>query len=92
MYLNQTKVILLNTPKLVIMIHKKTGRENFTDDVTSCRSIGLTLILSKQVKKILLSRVALTMVESGIIPNYQFDFRQNHSTMEQVHRVDKSMI
>lgn len=68
----------------ILMIHKD-GKP--PSDVTSYRPISLLPILSKVFEKLLLRRILPILMEKGIIPGHQFGFRQQHSTVEQVHRV-----
>ncbi|KAJ8735272.1 hypothetical protein PYW07_006892 [Mythimna separata] len=56
-------------------------------DPTSYRPISLLPILSKVFEKTLLRRLKPILDESKIIPDHQFGFRENHATVEQVHRV-----
>ena len=57
------------------------------EEVTSYRPISLLLILSKLFEKILLTQIKPIPQEIRIIPEYQFSFRQKHTTTEQVHRI-----
>lgn len=54
---------------------------------SSYRPISLLPVLSKVLEKIILSRLNETLTNNAIIPEHQFGFRRNHSTIEQVHRV-----
>uniref|UniRef100_A0A2A4K8E7 Reverse transcriptase domain-containing protein n=1 Tax=Heliothis virescens TaxID=7102 RepID=A0A2A4K8E7_HELVI len=56
-------------------------------ETSSYRPISLLPTISKLFEKIFLSRLKPVLDEENIIPNHQFGFRQNHSTVEQVHRV-----
>jgi hypothetical protein len=67
----------------VIMI-PKPGKS--ATDVTSYRPISLLPVLSKQFEKPLLKRLKPILDEKQLIPNHQFGFRNNHSTLDQVHR------
>lgn len=68
----------------VIMI-PKPGKP--VEETSSYRPISLTPVLSKLWEKVFLTRLKASLEESGIIPEHQFGFRQQHSTIEQVHRV-----
>jgi hypothetical protein len=68
----------------VLMIHKPGKPAN---EVTSYRPISLLPILSKVFEKLLLHQIRPILEEHKVIPNHQFGFRQQHSTIEQVHRV-----
>lgn len=57
------------------------------EDYTSYRPISLLPVLSKLFEKLLLAKLTPILEEQGIIPNYQFGFRSEHSTVQQVHRV-----
>lgn len=68
----------------IIMVHKpgKPGHE-----VSSYRPISLLPIMSKLFERVFLQRILPELKEKDIIPNHQFGFREQHSTVEQVHRV-----
>lgn len=66
------------------MIHKAGKPAN---EVTSYRPFGLLPILSKFFEKLLLRRILPILRETDMILSHQFGFRQQHSTVEQVHRV-----
>ena len=55
--------------------------------LNSYRPISLLPILSKVFEKLLLSRLHPVLIQRHIIPDHQFGFRAQHSTIEQVHRV-----
>ncbi|CAI6366776.1 unnamed protein product [Macrosiphum euphorbiae] len=57
------------------------------DKVTSYRPISLLPTLSKVFEKILLKRLIPLAILANIIPDTQFGFRPNHSTIHQLHRV-----
>lgn len=61
-------------------------------ETSSYRPIRLLPTISKLFEKIFLSRLKPVLDEENIIPNHQFGFRQNHSTVEQVHRVVNKII
>ncbi|CAG9137105.1 unnamed protein product [Plutella xylostella] len=54
---------------------------------SSYRPISLLPVLSKVFEKVLSVRLKACMAEKKLIPEHQFGFRSNHSTVEQVHRV-----
>lgn len=68
----------------ILMIHKVGKPAN---EVTSYRPISLLPILSKAFEKLLLRRILPILENTNVIPTHQFGFRQQHSTIEQVHRV-----
>lgn len=68
----------------IIMINKPNKPQN---EVSSYRPISLLPILSKVFEKILLKRLKPILTEEEIIPDHQFGFRTEHSTVEQVHRI-----
>lgn len=68
----------------IIMIHKP-GKN--PEEVSSYRPISLLPILSKNLEKLLLKRLKPILDINKTIPDYQFGFRNNHSTIEQVHRI-----
>jgi len=57
------------------------------DSVTSYRPISLLPILSKVFEKLLLKRILPFVDAAKILPNSQFDYCNNHSTIHQVHRL-----
>jgi predicted metallopeptidase len=67
----------------VIMI-PKPGKP--PHDATSYRPISLLPVLSKLFEKLLLKRLKLIIEEKKLIPDHQFGFRNQHSTVDQVHR------
>lgn len=68
----------------VIMMEKQGKPRN---ELTSYRPISLLPILSKLFERILLRRLMPIISEQSIIPDHQFGFRQEHATIEQIHRV-----
>lgn len=68
----------------IVMI-PKPGKD--VTQVTSYRPISLLPILSKLFEKLLLKRLITHTDDNVIIPNHQFGFRKQHSTIEQVHRL-----
>ena len=68
----------------VIMVPKPGKPVN---DVTSYRPISLLPIMSKLFEKLILKRLTPTLSARHIIPQHQFGFRHQHSTLDQVHRI-----
>lgn len=68
----------------VIMI-PKPGKP--PQDVTSYRPISLLPVISKLFEKLFLKRLKPIIAKKNLIPDYQFGFRESHSTIEQVHRI-----
>jgi hypothetical protein len=54
---------------------------------TSYRPISLLPIMSKLFEKLLLKRLRLIIEDKNLIPDHQFGFRTQHSTIDQVHRI-----
>ena len=73
----------------IIMI-PKPGRP--PNEVTFYRPISLLPIMSKLFEKLLLVRLKTPVSEDKLIPDHQFGFRNNHSTIEQVNRVYSNSI
>jgi hypothetical protein len=57
------------------------------NELTPYQPISLLPIVSKVFEKILLKRILPIFQNNRLIPNFQFGFRQRHSTIEQVHRI-----
>lgn len=55
------------------------------------RPISLLSSISKLLERVILSRLIIHIEEHNIIPNEQFGFRQNHSTVNQLARVVKDL-
>ena len=68
----------------VIMI-PKPGKS--PHEVTSYRPISLLPIMSKLFEKLLLKRLEIIIEKKQLIPDHQFGFRKQHSTIDQVHRI-----
>jgi len=62
----------------------KTGKNHTIP--SSYRPISLLSRLSKLVEKCLISRI-IPYLARNVIPAHQFDFHQNHGTIEQVNRI-----
>lgn len=68
-----------------IVVVPKPGKP--LHDVSSYRPISLLPILSKLFEKLFLKRMAPIIQNQNLIPDHQFGFRKQHSTIEQVHRI-----
>ena len=68
----------------VIMI-AKPGKP--PHDAASYRPISLLPIIAKLFEKLLLKRLTPIIERKNLVPDHQFGFRKNHSTMDQVHRI-----
>jgi hypothetical protein len=64
---------------------RKIGKA--ADELISYRPINLLSIMSKEFEKGLVRRLHPLLKEKKILPDYQFGFRRQHSTAEQIHRV-----
>jgi hypothetical protein len=56
-------------------------------EVTSYRPISLLPIPSKIFEKLLLNRIRNDTEIQDITPDYQFEFKEHHSTIQQTHRI-----
>lgn len=68
----------------VIMV-PKSGKP--VNEKTSYRPISLLPVISKVFEKLLLSRLKPIIDDRNLIPEHQFGFRNNYSTLDQVHRI-----
>ncbi|KMQ84275.1 pol protein [Lasius niger] len=68
-----------------IIIILKPGK--CAEDVKSYRPISLLSIPSKILEVLFLKRLMPIIETNQLIPDHQFGFRQNHSTIEQIHRL-----
>ena len=68
----------------VIMI-PKPGKP--TDLTSSYRPISLLPVASKLFEKLLLKRLKPVCEREKLIPDFQYGFRNKHSTIDQVHRI-----
>jgi len=68
----------------IILIHK-LGKPPETP--SSYRPISLLPVLGKLFEKLLLKRILKIATDNKIIPDFQFGFKKNHSTVHQLHRV-----
>lgn len=71
--------------KSEIVMIPKPGKN--PTQVKSYRTISLLSILSKMFESILLKKITPHISANNVIPDHQFGFRRNHSTIEQVHRI-----
>ena len=56
-------------------------------EVESYRPIALLPIMSKLIEKLILRRLKAVIEKYQLIPTYQFGFRNEHSTIDRVHRI-----
>jgi hypothetical protein len=56
-------------------------------EVESYRPISLLPIMSKLFEKLMLKRLRPIINEKHLVPTHQFGFRNNHSTVDQVHSI-----
>lgn len=68
-----------------IILIPKPGKP--AEEATSYRPISLLPMLSKLFEKLFLKRLKPHLDSLDIIPEHQFGFREQHATIEQVHRV-----
>jgi len=68
---------------------QKPGKS--TEFAKSYRPISLLLVLSKLFEKLLLSKIFMIIVSYGLISDHQFDFHSKYATIEQIHRIVKSI-
>jgi hypothetical protein len=68
----------------VLMISKPGKPPNKVD---SYRPISLLPIMSKLIEKLLLIRLKSVIAKKNLIPDHQIGLRNQHSTLEQVHRI-----
>jgi hypothetical protein len=72
----------------VLMILKPGKPPN---NVDSYRQISLLPIMSKLFEKLLLKILQSVITTKKLIPNHKFGFRKQHSTLEQVHRINEAI-
>lgn len=72
-----------------IIVIPKPGKP--PEEITSYRPISLLPIISKLFEKLFLARLQPILEQKQLIPDHQFGFRNQHSTIEQVHRVAKTI-
>lgn len=68
-----------------VIVIKKSGKPDH--EITSYRPISLLPVMSKIFEKLLLKRLRPLLTSRLLIPDHQFGFRNNHSTIQQVHRI-----
>lgn len=68
-----------------IQVFLKPGKP--PHEPSSYRPISILPILSKVFEKLLLSRLRPHIATNNLVPDHQFGFRQQHSTVEQVNRI-----
>ena len=68
-----------------IFLINKPGK--IPTQVESYRPISLLPIMSKLFEKTFLKKIKPILEEQKLIPTHQFGFRQQHATIEQVHRI-----
>jgi len=68
----------------IIMLSKPGKNETLA---SSYRPISLLPTLSKLFEKMLLQNLYPILEENNLLPDHQFGFREQHSTIEQVHRI-----
>lgn len=68
-----------------IILIPKPGKP--AEEVSSYRPISLLPILSKLFERLFLSRLLPVIESKKLIPSHQFGFRNQHATIEQIHRV-----
>jgi hypothetical protein len=68
-----------------IIVIPKPGKP--LHEASSYRPISLLSIVSKVFEKLLLKRLQPIIDSQNLIPEHQFGFRRQHSTIEQVHRL-----
>jgi Reverse transcriptase (RNA-dependent DNA polymerase) len=72
-----------------MILIQKAGKD--ATEPASYRPISLLPILSKVFEKLFLAKIKPLLEERHLIPSHQFGFREQHSTVEQVHRVTKKI-
>lgn len=68
-----------------IILLPKPGKN--LEEVTSYRPISLLPVISKVFEKLIIKRIKPEIKENKVISDHQFDFREHHSTVEQIHRI-----
>jgi hypothetical protein len=67
------------------MIIPKPGKP--PEEIHSYRPISLLTVTSKIFEKAMLKGLRPILEENRILPDHRFGFREQHSTIEQVHRI-----
>lgn len=70
-----------------IILIQKPGKP--PEEIASYRPISLLPLMSKLFESLLKNRLEPILEELQIIPAFQFGFRRQHSTIEQIHRIVK---
>lgn len=73
----------------IILFHKPGKVKS---NPTSYRPISLLPTLGKLLEKIILTRLNTYIIDNNIIPPIQFGFRQNHSTVHQLLRINEIIV
>ncbi|PNF38441.1 hypothetical protein B7P43_G04015 [Cryptotermes secundus] len=73
----------LKTAEIILIL--KPGKN--PNSVSSYRPISLLPIISKLLERLLLKRIRSDPNTEEWIPSHQFGFRENHSTVHQIHRI-----
>lgn len=73
----------------IIILIPKPGKP--PESPSSYRPISLLPFFSKVLEKLILKRINPLINNSGIIPNTQFGFRNQHSTIHQINRITDSI-
>jgi hypothetical protein len=73
----------LKTAEIIVI--PKPGKN--PNNVSSYQPISLLSIISKLLEKLLLKRIRSDPNTEEWIPSHQFGFRENHSTVQQIHRI-----
>lgn len=81
----RTKYVPMQWKVAQVIMIPKPGKQ--LEEVSSYRPISLLPVLSKLFEKLLLKRLKPILDQNKLIPNHQFGFRNEHSTIEQVHRI-----
>ena len=73
-----------------IKMLRKPGKD--PHQTASYRPISLLPVFSKILEKIIYCRIKTIIETKELIPDHQFDFRNKHSTIEQMHRLINEII
>lgn len=72
-----------------IILIPKPGKP--LETASSYRPISLLPVLGKIVEKLFLTRLKPIIHTNNLVPDHQFGFRAEHATIEQIHRVVKTI-
>lgn len=72
----------------IVMIHKPGKPKN---EATGYRPISLLSTISKIVERVIHTRLQEEVQEKQILPNFQFGFREQHSTCQQIIRLTEHL-